>query len=184
MKKTILFDPMQTLENSLDKKSAMKYILVLVLLICFSCKTQKQKLSTPSDNIIQYSGKSYFINRLTDLGKCKLNKLSDEALIANAELNHEGDKDDKPPRKILVSQQEQIKNLLYEKFNNSYLEVKQCMNREGHIILNTISSGTSVQLTKQEENKILVLMSEYKYAVDPEAACMSCKTQSVRIKLN
>jgi len=160
----------------------MKYLLILVSLICFSCKTPKNELLNGSDNIIQYSSKSYFINRLTDLGKCKLNKQSDEALIANAELNYDGDKDHKPPRKILVSKQDQVRNLLFDKYKNAIFSVKQCMNRNGHIILNTLSSEATVVFTKQEENRILLLMSEYKYAVDMEASCMSCKTQSVRIK--
>lgn len=137
----------------------------------FACKTQLPK-ANDTISIYEGNGKKYLFNKLPDFGKCKLNTLSNQELAMQVELNHQGDRDDRVPRKIISNNKDAIIAFLHTKTDPSNLSAKLCMNKMGKLIAVTLIDDNN--LNAEEEEKILRLFADYTYSPDENAGCLEC----------
>lgn len=143
------------------------FFFVLLVIGCKTSKVETSKNQTISE--FQVGKFNYYFSQDPSSHNCNYDKLPKDGLVQFLELNQDGDRDDRVPRK-LMSYDEKILSRRKSDSHVSPLEVKLCMDRQGQIVaLRYINEGSNQNLLIREA------LQNLSYGSNQEAACVECK---------
>jgi len=160
----------------LDMSLTIRILFIFNLLHFLSCKPPHKAAET--DKVIETTyqiGNYYFqFKQFPSDSECFYHQLEKEKLVEFIELNHDGNKDDKPPRQL--ESFVETKLLKREpKGSAERIQTKICMNKQGQVLAARHEYTSDTTVAEQLTTDLMNL--QYKATQHARAMCIECKTE-------
>ena len=147
-------------------------ILGLFTIAIAACTTTKQA-TTELRSRTTVGNAVYVLNQNSAVTDCNFHKLSQQEAIGYIVNNHDGDRDDRVPRKLLVEKGPYIEANKSATHENR-ISTKVCMDKQGKVVGYTHDQGHTELIESSFEDEMFSL----KFDERSDALCVSCTTKS------
>jgi len=153
----------------LENKYILQHFLLLgILLLVFSCDTTK---STSTDDAVisefLVGNYNYHFTQTPKVTGCNYDQMGRDQLVQFLELNSEGDRDDRVPRKLLSFDESVLSK---KRTDNKPVQVKVCMNKSGAIV-----AYRHIQDDNHLDSAVIKAIKKLVFEASDESSCIECK---------